>query len=224
MRKALKIAAAILMIVLVLQTAVLCIFAIQFSDSMVFRLTVGFLGIGLIIVPLVMKTLGRIAAKVSPREEWTGFFYLVYMLASPWIHLPSGGNVRLFEYFGVYAVASASIQLATSSLGFFVTGIIAAVKSGPDVSTGEVPGPAMRILRVLISLGLVVFAMYNSFPVLCRLFPALFSYNPFSMAPGSYGMLVATSAGDPVLWLVNLLVGAYVYFKFYSDWILKNRI
>ena len=224
MRKALKIFAAILMILLVLQTAVLCIFAIQFSDSMVFRLTVGFLGIGLIIVPLVMKTLGRIAVEVSPREEWTGFFYLVYMLASPWIHLPSGGNVRLLEYFGVYAVASASIQLATSSLGFFVTGIIAAVKSGPDVSTGEVPGPAMRSLRVLISLGLLAFAMYNSLPVLCRLFPVLFSYNPFSMAPGSYGMLIATSAGDPVLWLVNLLVGAYVYFKFYSDWILKDRI
>ncbi|HPS57524.1 MAG TPA: hypothetical protein PK514_05405 [Spirochaetota bacterium] len=224
MRKAVKIFAAILMIILVLQTAVLCIFAIQFSDSMVFRITVGFLGIGLIITPLVLKTLGRIAVEVSPREEWTGFFYLVYMLASPWIHLPSHGNVRLLEYFNVYAVSSASIQLATSSLGFFVTGIIASVKSGPDASTGEVPGPAMRALRVLISLGLLVFAAYSSLPVLCRLFPVLFSYNPFSMAQGSYGILVATSAGDPVLWLVNLLLGAYVYFKFYSDWILKDRI
>lgn len=224
MMKVLKIIAGILMILLVLQTAVLCIFAIQFSDSMIFRITVGFLGIGLIIVPLVMKTLGRIAVEVSPREEWTGMFYLAYMLVSPWIHLPTGGNIRFTEYFNLYAVSSASIQLATSSLGFFVTGIISAVKSGPDISTGEVPGPVMRMVRVILSLGLIVFASYNFFPVLCRRFPELFRFNPFSMAPGSYGILVATTAGDPVLWLVNLLLGAYVYYRFYSDWILKGRM
>lgn len=224
MRKALKIAAAVLMILLVLQTAVLCVFAVQFSDSMIFRLTVGFLGIGLIIVPIVMKTLGRIATEVSPREEWTGFFYLVYMLASPWIHLAGGGNTRFLEFFQIYAVSSAAIQFATSSLGFFVTGIISAVKAGPDVSTGEVPGPAMRALRILLSLGLLVFAAYSFFPVLCRLFPVLFKYNPFNMSPDSYGILVATTAGEPVAWLVNLLVGAFVYYRFYSEWILKDRI
>lgn len=224
MRKALKIIAAVLMILLALQTAVFCVFAVQFSDSMVFRLTVGFLGIGLIIVPLVMKTLGRIAVEVSPREEWTGFFYLVYMLASPWVHMPTQGSVRLLEHFNVYAVSSASIQLATASLGFFVTGIVSALKPGPDVSTGEVPGPVMRGVRLLISLGLLIFASYNFFPVLCRHFPELLKFNPFSMAPGSYGILVATTAGDTLAWLVNLLIGSYVYFRFYSDWILKDRI
>ena len=223
MRKALKVFSVILMILLVLQTAVLCIFAVQFSDSMIFRLTVGFLGIGLIITPLVLKTLGRIVVEVSLRAEWTGFFYLAYMLLSPWIHLPSHGSVRFLEYFNIYALASASIQFATSSLGFFVTGIITAVKRGPDVSTGEVPGPVMRGLRVLLSLGLLVFASYSFLPVICRLFPGLLRYNPFSMGPESYGILVATTAGDPVLWLVNLLLGAYVYFRFYSDWILKDK-
>ncbi len=223
MRKALKISAAVLMIFLVLQTFLLCVLAVQFSDSTVFRLATGFLGIGLIITPLVLKTSGRIAVEVSPREEWTGFFYLLYMLASPWIHIPYHGSVRFFEYFNIYAVSSASIQLATSSLGFFITGMIAAVKPGPDVSSGEVPGPALRSVRVVASLCLLLFSSYSFLPVLCRFFPGLVKYNPFSMAPGSYGILVATSSGDPLLWLINLLLGGYVYYRFYSDWLLKGK-
>lgn len=223
MGKVLKMSTAALMVLIVLQTGILCVAAIQFSGSPVFRLAAVFLGIGLIITPLVLKTLGRILVPVSLRAGWTGFFYLVYMLAGPWAHLPYHGRVMFFEYFNIYALSSASIQFATSSLGFFVTGIITAVKAGPDFSTGEVPGPAMRTARVFISTGLLVFALYNSFPVLCRLFPGLLRYNPFSMAPGSYGMLVAVNAGDPVLWFVNLLLGAYVYYRFYSAWILKGE-
>jgi len=224
MRKALKVVVVVLLVLLVLQTAVLCVFAIQFSDSKLFRLTTGFLGIGLIITPLVLRTLGSIAVDVSTRQQWTGIIYLSYLLAGPWVHLPLQGRIILIEYFNRYAVASASVQLASASAGFFITGIIAGLKSGPDASTGEVPGPLVKILRVLLSLGLLLYASYNFLPVVCRLLPGVLVYNPFSMAADSYGMLVATSSGDPVIWLANMMLSAVVYYKFYSDWILKDKI
>lgn len=220
--KVFKILSVIIMILLVLQTAVLCVFCIQNSDSRAFRIAVMFIGLGLIITPLTLKTLGRVTGDESLREQWLGFFYLLYMLAGPWIQLANQDGSKLMTGFNYLAVASASIQLASSSTGFFITGMITAIKPPAYDGIGLEPVPAVRILRAILCLLLLWFACYSILPVLSVIHPFFLENNPFSMKAGSYGLIVAYTAGNPFLWLVNFAFGAYVYYRFYYAWIIKR--
>lgn len=222
MHKTIKGLIIISVILLVLQTCVLCVYCIQNSDSKTFRITVMFLGLGLIITPLVLKGLGRMEAEKNLAGQWVGLFYLLYMLAGPWIQFSNRGAGTMTE-FNYLAVASASIQLASSSFGFFITGMITAINPPVYDGTGLGTVPAVRLLRLLLSLGLLVLASYSILPVLSIIHPFFYGVNPFSTVPGSYGSIVAFTAGNPYIWLLNFMLGAFVYYRFYSDWIIKRK-
>lgn len=223
MGKIFKIISVAIMVLLVLQTAFLCVICIQNSDSKAFRLAVGFIGLGLIITPLTLQTLGRVAGEESPAGAWLGLFFLLYMLAGPWIQLMNRGD-RFVSGFNYLATASASIQLASSTMGFFITGMITAIAPPAYDGTGLEPVPWVRVLRAVLSLMLLWFAGYSIMPVLSQIHPFFMKYNPFSMAPGSYGLIVAYSSGSPYKWLLNFAFGVYAYFRFYSAWIIKKEI
>jgi hypothetical protein len=144
------------------------------------------------------------------------------MVAGPWIRLDFLWGVPFDFSLEDMAVANMSMSLACACLGFGIVGLIAGIKPPPYAGHGLEPSLPTCILRVVISLVLAGTAFYAAYPVLCFAIPGFSRFGLMPTGQGSFAVLVAWNAGNPWVWLVNLLIGTTAYFLFYKRWIIDG--
>lgn len=210
----------LVLVLLVLQTLILGIVAVQAADSKLFRLAVGFLGLGLMITPMVLRTAGRLADdKATHRKQVIELWVLILLLVGPWVPQLFGPGLKGMRRFGEFAVTASALQLAAAALGMAATAFQFAFKP----PAGEEGGKGMLVTRIMAGLLLVYFALYSIFPMLVRVHPFFLSLSPFDLRSG-YAAAIALDSGEPGVWLVDCAFTSWGYYRFYAAFFIKKEL
>ena len=160
MKKILTFVYGVFVVVLVIQSSLFSILLVQYSASVAFRLLIGFIGIGLLIV---MPVMGLIRYG-SEKQEGAGLFLplltIVAATVLPWIPMLASGPG--YVSLSAAAVPVAALSLSAAIGGSAVNAIRISVRN-PDQA------PAwMMALRWALSLLFLLMALNLFLPALAR--------------------------------------------------------
>jgi hypothetical protein len=211
----------VFVVLLVLQSALFSVLLVQYSDSKTFRLLIGFIGIGLLIV---MPVMSLVRFSLEEQEGPRAFLPLVAVITAtvlPWVPLLSSG----FRHVNLYAAAVpvASLSLSAAIGGSAVNAIRMSV-TNPD----RVPA-WMTALRWALSLLFLFMSLNIFFPALARLAahaaPVLgLDATPVVTLAYSARLweTIFVSIKNPSVWMLDFCVAFWASVKFYRVFFSKE--
>lgn len=213
----------ILLVLLILQTLFFTFAAVLKSGSAVFRLAVGFAGLGIVITPMLLRGLGGLEKKGKQWVIILGILLMLFQLLSPWYrYAPDSGYTLLFGRWLEVAAANSIMPLAASCLGFAAMAFMA-VFTKVDNADSRAGKAVMRILRFIMALFFLAMGFYVAYPVLSMIFPPLYQAGRAFIRYDPLFALAAATAGDPRLWAVQMVLYAASTFWFYKQWLLDQK-
>ena len=208
---------------LVLQSAFFAILLMQYSDSLAFRLLIGFLGIGLLIVMPVMGL-----ARLGEGERGTASGYLSLLavmmnLLLPWVPVAAAGFSR--GSLLTMAVPAAALSLG-AAIGGSAVNTIRISATNPDGAS-----PGMRALRWALSIVVLLMALNLFLPAFARLAAWLAPPLGLDLA-GMMGMIevdrlwlaIFLSIRDILVWMLDFCFAFWSSVKFYRVFLSKDGI
>lgn len=221
MKRLMTIIYGVFVVLLVLQSALFSILLVQYSDSKTFRLLIGFIGIGLLIV---MPVMGLVRYGTEKQEGPRVFLPLVAVITAtvlPWVPLISSG----LRYANLYAAAVpvAALSLSAAIGGSAINAIRISARN-PD----RVPA-WMTALRWALSLLFLFMALNIFFPALARLAAqaapvlGLDASVPVSLAfTNRLWETIFLSIGNVYVWMLDFCVALWASMKFYRVFFSKE--
>jgi len=212
------------MIIFILQISGFLVFAIIRADSILFRLIGMFVGIGLVIVPVLLRGLISDSENSKKTALILDTIFSVYLILGPWMRIEF--LFGMFPYYDLpnMAIANACIPLSAACLGFAVLGFIIALKSKPYDGDSIKLTVVIKILRLLISAILLAAGLYVMYPMLGRIVPTVRTLGIMNVGAGTFAGLIVRNAGNPWVWFANLAVSTCIYFTFYKRWIVDGEV
>jgi hypothetical protein len=214
MKRCMTIIYGVFVVLLVLQSALFSILLVQYSDSKIFRLLIGFIGIGLLIV---MPVMGLVRYGTEKQEGPRAFLPLVAVITAtvlPWVPMLSSG----LQYANLYAAAVpvAALSLSAAIGGSAINAIRISATNPDNVSAG------MGALRWALSLLFLFMALNIFFPTLVRLAaqvaPLLGLDASVAVALAFTNRLWETiflSISNVYVWMLDFTVALWASMKFY---------
>lgn len=220
----------LLSIPVILQTCFFAILLIQQTESVAFRLFIGFVGIGLTIVPFLLNR----NVKASPVEksffkinisERTGLIIdvlaMIIITISPWI--------PIFQYHALsnnamtWVITPGSVMaLSSSILAFSIAGIVVFLR---NMNKDE---RALTIIRLIILLACVMAVLKIYIPTFllflfrCTVLAGSPQIDIFQSAiSGHFWQVIVMSIPDIFTWQLCFLVSFYFQYRFYKRWIVN---
>jgi len=222
----------LLNIPVILQTSYFAILLIQQTHSVAFRLFIGFVGIGLTIVPFLLNR----SVDSSPTEK--NFFKIkitastelaidiiamLVIIISPWISILQ--NHALSTRSMTWEITPGSVMaLSSSILAFSIAGIVVFVKK---IKTD---GLGITIFRLIIILGCMAAVMKIYIPTLLLfLFKCTVLFGSPQMgilqaaASGPFWQIIVMSIPEILSWQLWFLISFYFQFRFYKRWLINSN-
>jgi hypothetical protein len=215
---------------IILQTSYFAILLIQQTESTTFRLFIGFVGIGLTIVPFLLNRNVKASAaeksffKINITAQTGLVIDIVAMLVitiAPWI--------PIFQYHAIsthamtWVITPGSVMaLSSSILAFSIAGIIVFLR---NMNKNE---RALTIIRLIILLACVMAVLKIYIPTLllflfrCSVLAGSPQIDIFQSAiSGHFWQVIVMSISDIITWQVCFLISFYFQFRFYKRWIVN---
>jgi hypothetical protein len=221
MKKALTIVYGVFVVILVLQSAFFSILLVQFSESVAFRLLIGFIGIGLLIV---MPVMGLARYGTEKQEGNRAFLPLAAVITAtvlPWVPLLASG--LRYASLSAAAVPSAALSLGAAIGGSAINAIRISVRN-PDRDPGW-----MTVLRWALSLLFLFMAGNLILPALARLAAqvapllGLDASVPVGLAfTTTLWERIFLSINNIYVWMLDFCVALWASVKFYRVFFSKE--
>lgn len=222
----------LLSIPVILQTSYFAILLIQQTESVAFRLFIGFVGIGLTIVPFLLNRSINSSApeksflkiKITPQAGLViDVLAMIVITVSPWI--PIIQNHALSNSAMTWVITPGSVMaLCSSILAFSIAGIIVFARNR------NVDDRWLTITRIVIILGCVAAVMKIYIPTfLFFIFRcSVLIGSPqigiiHSAVSGPFWQTIVMSISDIFTWQACFVVSFYFQFRFYKRWILNSN-
>ena len=208
---------------LVLQSALFAVLLMQYSDSVAFRLLIGFLGIGLLIVMPVMG-LARYGTEARSGARAVPALLLVLMnVFLPWVPVAAAGFSR--GSLLTVAVPAAALSLGAAIAGSAVNTICISA-TNPDGAAG-----GMRAARWVLSVVVLLMALNLIFPAFARL-AAWFapstgvdvSWLVGAVAADRLWQAIFLSIRDILVWTLDFCFAFWASVKFYRVFLSRDGI
>jgi len=218
----------ILSIPVIIQTAYFAILLIQQTESTAFRLFIGFVGIGLTIVPFLLnRTVGDPAPnksifKINITPQVTLLIDIIGIIAitvSPWI--PIFQNHALSAGRMTWQITPGSVMAISSSIfAFSFAGIAIFIKNARNDERW------LTILRIVIILSCVAAVMKVYIPTLllfifrCSVLIGSPQNDIFQMAvSGHFWQIITLSISDIFTWQSCFFISLFFQYRFYKRWL-----
>ena len=203
----------VFVVLLVLQSAFFSILLIQFSDSKTFRLLIGFIGLGWLIVMPVMG-LAKYSVETEGMRPVRSIMMIIVTLVMPWIPVITSG----FKFGALNAVAVQAAALSLSAaIGGSAINTMRISATNPDGVSWK-----MGVLRWALSLLLLLMSLNLLFPAFARL--AAESAPRLGLdATLLIGLAVTdrlweaiiNSIGNVYVWMLDFCISLWASIKFY---------
>nr|MBP7583704.1 hypothetical protein [Spirochaetota bacterium] len=208
---------------LVLQSAFFAVLLMQYSDSVAFRLLIGFLGIGLLIVMPVMGLARYGTEKGAPTATYLALIAVIMNVVLPWVPVAAVG-------FGRGSIAVMAVPAAALSLGAAIGGsAVNAIRISATNPDGAAVG--MRAARWALSLVVLLMALNLVLPAFARLAawlaPAVgidVSWLAGMVAADRMWQAIFLSIHDILLWMLNFCLAFWSSVRFYRVFLSKDGI
>jgi len=210
-------------VLIVLQSAFFSVLLIQYSDSKTFRLLIGFIGLGWLIVMPVMGLAKFSTGEAGGARPVRSIVMIVIMLVMPWIPVISGG----FKNGALNAVAVPVAALSLSAaIGGSAINTITISAANPDGVSWK-----MGVLRWSLSILLLSMSLNLFFPAFARLAAALAprlgldaSLLIGSAVADRLWEAIFSSIGNIYVWMLDFFVTLWASIKFYRVFFSKDGI
>jgi hypothetical protein len=222
----------LLSIPVILQTSYFAILLIQQTESVAFRLFIGFVGIGLTIVPLLMnrsvnasaKEKSFLKIKITPQSGLViDVLAMLVITASPWIPIIQNHALSNFEMTWIITPGSV-MAISSSILSFSIAGIVVFVRNRNKDDRW------LTITRIVIILGCMAAVMKIYTPTLLLF---IFKCTALTGSPqisilhsavsGPFWQTIVMSISDIFTWQLCFLISFYFQYRFYKRWILNSN-
>ncbi len=213
----------VLVVLLVLQSAFFSVLLIQYSDSKTFRLLIGFIGLGWLIVMPVMGLAKFGVGETEGTRPVRSIVMIIITLVMPWIPVITDG----YRYSTLNAVAAqvAALSLSTA-IGGSAINTIRISASNPDGVSWK-----MGTLRWALSLLLLLMSLNLFFPAFARLAAALaprLGFDPaflvgLAVKDRLWGVIFS-SIGNVHVWMLDFCFSLWASVKFYRVFFSKEGI
>ena len=221
----------LLNIPVILQTAYFAILLIQQTQSVAFRLFIGFVGIGLTIVPFLLNRSVDASAEKSffkikitaGTELAIDVIAMLVIIISPWIpilqnHAMSTGSMT-------WEITPGSVMaLSSSILAFSIAGIVV------FVNKVKKDGLGITIVRLIIILGCVAAVLKIYIPTfLLFLFKCTVLFGSpqtgilQSAVSGPFWQIIVMSIPEILSWQLWFVISFYFQFRFYKRWLINSN-
>lgn len=223
MKKFSVIVYGVFVVLLVLQSAFFSILMIQFSDSKTFRLLIGFIGLGWLIVMPVMGLVKFGAGETEGTRPVRSIMMIIITLVMPWIPVILAG----FRYGALNAVAVpvAALSLSAAIGGTAINTIRISVTNPDGVSW------KMGVLRWALSLLLLFMSLNLFFPAFARMADALAprlgldASLPVGLAvTDRLWESIFNSIGNVYVWMLDFVISLWASIKFYRVFFSKEGV
>jgi hypothetical protein len=214
MKRNMTIIYGVFVVLLVLQSALFSILLVQYSDSKTFRLLIGFIGIGLLIVMPVMSLVRYGTEKQEGPRAFLPLVAVITATVLPWVPLLSSG----LRYANLYAAAVpvAALSLSAAIGGSAINAIRISAMNPDGVSAG------MRALRWALSLLFLFMALNIFLPAFARLAAqvapilGLDASIPVALAfTNRLWETIFLSISNVYVWMLDFAVALWASMKFY---------
>jgi len=214
----------VLVILIIAQTLVFTVVAILQSQNVVFRLIATFTGLGIIITPLLLR---GILSFENPVKQWVlllNLIFYIFQLLSPWYRWNFViGYQLLINYPLEVAAANSALPFSASILGFAFMAFYSFFQMVDNVE-GKIGVIIMRIMRVLTGVFFLGVGLYVAYPILFILIPAVRDISCLSIKSDRLFILVGRTAGNPIEWMIKLIIFTASSFWFYKRWLFDGDL
>lgn len=223
MKKFMVIVYGAFVVLLVLQSAFFSVLLIQYSDSKTFRLLIGFIGLGWLIVMPVMGLAKFGTSETGGARPVRSIVMIIITLVMPWIPVISDGfkNGAL----NAVAVPVAALSLSAAIGGSAINTIIISATNPDGVSW------KMGVLRWSLSILLLSMSLNLFFPAFARLAgacaPRLGLDASLLIGPAVADRLweaIFSSIGNIYVWMLDFCISLWASIKFYRVFFAKDGI
>lgn len=226
MKKISVIVYGVLVVLLVLQSAFFSVLMVQFSDSKTFRLLIGFIGIGLLIV---MPVLGLAKFAVDKPDgnahALRQILTVLVTLVMPWLPVFAAGWRYMAAALNVAAVPVAALSLS-AAIGGSAINTIRISATNPDDAPWY-----LSALRWVLSAVFLLMSLNLFFPAFARLCvdvaPRL---NLDASLPGALAVTdrlwnaIFKYIGNSYVWMLDFGISLWASIKFYRVFFSKEGI
>jgi len=217
MNKILKWIYGILGILVILQSAYFAVELIQFSDMKLFRLLVGFIGLGLLIVIPVFSIMNFEPEDIRGFRKYIPVIAMCWNVIFPWLPLFTA-RMR-YGSFQLSIVPDAALALSAAVGGSAVNMVLIAVKNPDEAGRGLV------IARWSITLACLFMALNIFFPAFSRFIADLgmilgfesSALASFTLRHGGFWHVIYTQIDNGILWMLEFALGLWSSMKFYKS-------
>ena len=214
----------LLTIVLVLQSGIFGILVIQYSESMLFRVFIGFAGIGMVIVPVVMRHVVNFHSQKSFYTAIVNLVGLLVVVITPWITILQTKYAFRTEIFTSIVTPGAVMALSASILAFILTGCAAVKRDWEETILG------LNFFKIIL-LSLCLFAFVNLyFPTFVMFMAAIgdiFKQDTANLSEliDSYPFwsVISQRISSIFQWQISFVLSCYFQTKFYVAWLYRNE-
>lgn len=216
MNKILKWTYGILGILIILQSSYFAIELVQFSEMKAFRLLVGFIGIGLLIVVPIFSILNFEPENSKGYRKYISVIIMCWNVLFPWLPL---FTMRMnYSSFQLYIVPVAALGLSAAVGGSTINMIRVVIKNSDKA------GAVLTIVRWIITLACLFMALNIFFPAFSRFISDLglklgfksYSLTSFTLQQGRFWSVIFTQIDDGILWMIEFALGLWTSIKFYK--------
>lgn len=223
----------ILCIPVIIQSGFFSILLIQYSESTLFRLFIGFVGIGLSIVPILLSRVlpeinkGKSSFLFFSLSEQQNFvldiFSLIAITIIPWIPVFQS-NAFAINKLSEAIIPGSAVMLASSIMGFCLAAVYVFIR---DFKTDGITMGVFRFVVIAMCLAAAVNIIIPTLYLLMFKISILLG-NPklhfFELATSTnFRIAIIRNISDIFSWYLYFIVGMILQFRFFKRWLIKTK-